>query len=189
MNRIPAACCAAVFAALAGNAQAQLNYHVGIAGGTTLTNSSCIGATSCDRTGSGVRAWAGFTNKDGIGLEMVAHDFGSVRVGTSVGGTPIDAQASLRGVGIGAIYDHREGNWSFHGRLGIAHYRARVEVAGLAGSLDDTRNKPYLGFGLGYRFTPQLTAIAAVDWSEAQHRSANYTYQTRLLTLGLQLGF
>lgn len=189
MRLVHAACCAAVSAAFAGSAQAQLDYHFGIAGGKTLTNSSCIGATTCDRSDSGVRAWAGFTAKSGLGLEVVVHDFGSVRAGVDMGGGPIDVQASLRGVGVGAVYDHREGDWSFHGRLGIGHYRTRVQVVGFAGSVDDSRNKPYWSVGLGYRFTPQLTAIAAADWTEAQNRGANYTYSARLLTLGVQLGF
>lgn len=189
MKTIHTACCAAALAVLAGSVQAQLNYHVGIAGGKTRTDSSCIGATTCDRSDGGLRAWAGFTNKDGLGLEVVVHDFGSVRAAADIGGVPTDIEASLRGIGLGAVFDHREGNWSFHGRLGVGHYRTRLQVTGFAGSLEDSRNKPYWSVGLGYRFTPQLTAIAAADWTEAQHRSANYTYQARLVTLGVQLGF
>ena len=109
---------AILFAAVGAQAQ---TFHAGLAGGGTKSNSGCVGASSCDKTDVGGRAWVGVTNMNGLGLEVVAHDFGAVRA-TGIDpttGVATVLKASLRGVGIGPIWDYREGNLSFHARAGV----------------------------------------------------------------------
>jgi len=181
---------AAALCTLGLTAQAQ-SFHAGIAGGATRSNSGCVGATTCDKTDVGGRAWAGVTNKDGLGLEIVAQDFGAVRITTVTGAITTSGKATLRGVGIGPIFDYREGNWSFHARAGIGRYETKVRSSNVFGSasVSDHSNEFYWGAGFGYRVGTRITVIAAIDSSQADNRAAGYNYEAMLYSLGVQVGF
>jgi hypothetical protein len=182
---------AAALCTLGLTAHAQ-SFHAGIAGGATRSNSGCVGATTCDKSGVGGRAWAGVTNKDGLGLEVVAHDFGAVRLtATDPFGVTISGKATLRGVGIGPIWDYREGNWSFHARAGIGRYWTKVRATDnvSSASVSDHSNEFYFGAGFGYRVGTRFTVIAAIDSTQADNRAAGYNYDAVLYTLGVQFGF
>lgn len=181
---------AATLCTLGVTAQAQ-TFHAGIAGGGTKSNSGCLGATTCDRTDVGGRAWVGLTNKDGLGLEIVAHDFGAVRVTTVTGAVTTVGKATLRGYGIGPIFDYREGNWSFHGRAGIGRYQTKLSASDgiTAASAGDNTTEFYWSAGFGYRMSPSITVIAAVDSAKADNRAAGYNYEAVLYSLGVQVGF
>ncbi len=176
---------------LAVAAQAQA-FHAGIAGGGTKSNPECIGASACDKTDVGGRAWVGVTNKDGLGLEVVAHDFGSVRATFTdpVSGATIVGKETLRGVGIGPIWDYREGNFSFHARVGAGSYWTKFSFTGGAvPTAKDRHNEFYWSLGLGWRFAGRFTAIAAVDSVRATNREAGNSYESVMYTLGVQAGF
>ncbi len=177
---------------LALAAQAQ-SFHAGLAGGATKSNSGCIGASSCDKTDVGGRAWVGVTNKDGLGLEVVAQDFGAVRATAINPGTGITTtlKATLQGVGIGPIWDYREGNFSAHARAGVGSYWTELDAntGGIPTTLKDRHNEFYFSLGLGWRFADRFTAIGAIDWSQATNREGGYNYNAVLYTLGVQVGF
>jgi len=181
---------AAALCTLGVAAQAQ-SFHAGIAGGATKSNSGCLGATTCDKTDTGGRAWVGLTNKDGLGLEIVAQDFGAVRVTTVAGAITTEGKATLRGIGIGPIFEYREGNWSFHARAGIGHYETKLRASnGIASSsAGDHTNEFYWSAGFGYLVSPRITAIVAIDSSKANNRAASYNYEAVMYSLGVQFGF
>jgi hypothetical protein len=182
---------AAALCTLGLTAQAQ-TFHAGLAGGATRSNSGCVGAITCDKSDVGGRAWVGVTNKDGLGLEIVGHDFGSVRyTATNALGATIAGKATLRGVGIGPIWDYREGNWSFHARAGIGRYETDVrETTGSSSvSAGDYTNEFYVGAGFGYRLGTRFTVIAAIDSGKANNRTVGYQYEVVMYSLGVQFGF
>jgi hypothetical protein len=181
---------AAALCTLGLAAQAQ-TFHAGIAGGSTRTNSDCAGATTCDKSGAGGRAWVGVTNKNGLGVEIVAQDFGSVRASAPVAGGTLEEKGTLRGIGIGPIWDYREGNWSFHARAGMGRYKSSVRVSDPTGSItvSDRSNDFYWGAGVGYRLGTSVTVIAAYDSTQADNKAGGYRYDAALYSLGVQFGF
>ena len=45
------------------------SFHGGIAAGSTKSNSACVGATTCDTSDVGGRAWVGVTNGQPVTLK------------------------------------------------------------------------------------------------------------------------
>jgi hypothetical protein len=127
----------------------------------------------------------------GLGLEIVAHDFGAVRSTVVSGGITTTGKATLRGFGFGPIFDYREGNWSFHARAGIGRYHTKVQASDPFSSLtiSDNSTEFYWGGGFGYRVMPRLTVIVAIDSTQADNRGAGYQYEAMLYSLGVQFGF
>ena len=93
--------------------------------------------------------------------------------------------------GIGPIFEFRVGNWSFHARAGLGRYQTYVrETTGSSSiSASDHTNEFYWSAGLGYRPTTRITVIAALDSAKATNRTAGYSYEAVLYTLGVQFGF
>lgn len=178
---------AAVLCTLGITAHAQ-SFHGGIAGGSTKSNSACVGATTCDKTDIGGRAWVGVTNANGLGVEIVAHDFGAVHTTTA---PSIAGKATLRGIGIGPMWDFRQGNWSFHARAGFGRYHTKVRASDSISSIavSDNSTEFYWSAGFGYRVSPRITLILAADSTEADNRAAGYKYDAMLYSFGVQVGF
>jgi len=172
-------------------ALADPGWRASLAGGITRSNSECRGATSCDKNGSGLRAAAGWIGPRSVGFEVVAHELGATRATGNVGGLPVSVESRVRSLGAGVAIDHREGDWSFHGRLGATRARATLEsrAPGLSDTSSDTSTQPYVSIGLGYRFAPGFTAIVAWDSLNAKNRNADYTHDVTLLSFGVQAQF
>lgn len=172
-------------------ALADPGFRVSVAGGITRSNSGCEGAATCDKNGTGLRAAAGWVGPHSVGVELVAHDLGGTRAGGTIGGVPVNVESRVRSFGAGVVIDHREGRWSFHGRLGAGRARASLEARapGLSDTAHDTSTQPYVSVGLGYRFAPGFTAIVAWDSLNAKNRDAGYTHDITLLSFGVQAQF
>lgn len=169
-------------------------YHVGASLGISQTNSDCAGATKCDRTDTGARAWVTWLAPSGLGVEASIQRFGGTYVTTTSGTTPVAGRSSLQGFGIGAVGTLREGNWGGLLRFGIGRYRNELKVSalGVSESFKDSDTQPYYGIGLTYH--PQQYAgwsvLGSIDGTTAKNRSqASYSHRVLLYSVGLQRQF
>jgi hypothetical protein len=166
-------------------------YHVGASLGLTETNSDCAGATKCDRSDTGARAWVTWLAPSGLGVEASYHRFGGTYVTTTSGTTPVAGRSSLQGFGIGAVGTLREGNWSGHVRFGIGRYRNELKVSalGVSDSFKDSDTQPYYGIGISYhpRQYAGWSVIGSIDGTTAKNRSqASYSHRVLMVSVGVQ---
>jgi hypothetical protein len=166
-------------------------YHVGASLGLTETNSDCAGATKCDRSDTGARAWVTWLAPSGLGVEASYQRFGGTYVTTTSGTTPVAGRSSLQGFGIGAVGTLREGNWSGHVRFGIGRYRNELKVSalGVSDSFKDSDTQPYYGIGISYhpRQYAGWSVIGSIDGTTAKNRSqASYSHRVLMVSVGVQ---
>ncbi len=161
MNRTLTAGAFAI-AALASSPAFSQSY-VGVGGGVSQINASCVDGLSCDKNDAAVKIYGGYTFADNISAEVTYYSLGTFKQSTPDG----TASASLKGSywGLGGAYRPDFGNgWGGVARLGAAYSQGKLEATGLS---SETRNswQPYAGIGVTYAVTKDIRIEADYDYT------------------------
>jgi len=179
---------AAVALMLSSGAFAQ--GYIGAAGGSAKISADCAGTSTCDTTSTGWKAFGGYKFGPNWGAEVNYFDFGKATatlVGT--GGT---LSAELKGTGLGAgvaFFGQFSPSWTGVARLGIASTKAKISgsLSGVSATDSETSTNAYLGLGLGYLMSKNLSIDGAVDFSRIKYTGEKA--DVRLVSIGLTYSF
>ncbi|MFN4267159.1 MAG: outer membrane beta-barrel protein [Aquabacterium sp.] len=156
---------AAMVAFLAGGASAQV--YVGGALGTSKLSASCSGTTSCDTSDGAWKLYVGNALNDTWAVEVAYLDFGKAKRSDGVAADQIKASALVAAAAGRWSFAQ---DWSAMGRLGLAYARASYRYAepGFSFSESDSKIKAYVGLGLAYSVTPNLSLTLDADFTTAE---------------------
>lgn len=171
-----------------GAAQAQ---HAADAGGYLLGafgvssfEVDCTGTSSCDKNGSSLKLVGGYRMASGIALEGVLMNFGKAKARDS----GLDVTLKIQAAGLGAAFS-ADLSPAVNGtlRLGIASVKTSGDVSGfVSGSISERKTKPYFGFGLGYRFAPNMWLEGGFDSTTGEIEGDDGTVSAFSIGLGLR---
>jgi OmpA-OmpF porin, OOP family len=148
---------AAAMACTAGAACAQT--YVGITGG--MNRLSIDDCTGCNKFG--VKLYGGYKFTPNVALEGAYTDFGSFKFGDN-------ASARLTALSIGgAFFYEMAPQVNLIGRIGLAS--GKVKASGLGASESENKISPYLGAGVGYALTPELSLNGSIDLHRFKYNS------------------
>lgn len=183
---------AAALVATAAGASAQT--YIGGALGQGRVNVDCDGATSCDKSDTGYKIYAGYKVNPAIAIEAAYVSFGEAKVKTPQSGLLVDVGFKSKGVLLaGAFRGALNPDFSVVGRLGLSFLKTKTSASVLSFSDSENKNsvKPYFGLGLEYAFNKNVRAIASADFTQAtaEYNGVSDTGAVRLLGLGVQYDF
>jgi OOP family OmpA-OmpF porin len=169
-------------AALMLSSGALAQGYVGVGGGPGKVDVDCAGTTTCDTTSTGWKLFGGLKFDPHWGIEVNYFDFGKAKatVGTASG----EVRATGLGVG-GALFGQFAPAWTGTARLGIASTKAKL--SGPLGSDSETSTNAYVGLGLSYLISRNLSIDGAVDFSRVKY--AGEKADVRLVSIGLTSSF
>lgn len=171
---------AALLAALSGAASAQ--GYAGALIGLAKISTDCGSIASCDDTGTGYKAFAGYQVTPNLAVEAGYTSFGKATAGTGSGREEISSSAFSV---IGAFRLPLMEDWTGIARLGLAGVKAKRSIGGADRS--ETSLKLYTGLGLEYALNPDFKINAALDLSSAEIDGDSGTVY--LFGVGAQMGF
>lgn len=163
------ACAAATWGtpALAQNLYAELG------AGLSKADVDCSGTTSCDRTGTSVRAILGYEFAPNWAIEASLADLGRVKASATVPLVGnVQTSARLRSVGLGVAGTLPLGEAiGLTGRLGVASNRTSISGSANGRSVSDseTHTTPYVGVGLSYALSKQTSISLTLDRTRAEY--------------------
>jgi len=195
----------ALMAATAVNAQG----YAGAGAGPARIDIDCGGATSCDKSSTGYKLYGGYQFGGGFAVEGVYFNWGKAKAGgtlvinddvlgtITVNNGKVDIKADGFGAGIAYFFPVTP-QWAPVVRLGIVRNKAKSSASGtvvageltetVSGSVTDNYTAPYFGFGIGYKFMPNLTLTGEVDFSKVKYAEGEKA-NTRLVTVGVRYSF
>jgi OOP family OmpA-OmpF porin len=188
MNKSRIALVAAAALMLSSNAFAQ--FYVGAGAGFSRLNDDCAGATTCDKNDTGLKLFGGYKLVPNWALEVNYFDFGKARatVDTDAGVASVDLKGTAFGAGV-MLFAAAPANWTGLARFGVARVKADVTATLGADSASEgqTSTQGYLGFGLGYAFSKNLSIDGAIDYTRAKWGGSGADLS--LVSIGLTYGF
>lgn len=163
--------------------------YIGIAGGTTRQDVNCADWSGCDRGDTGFKLYGGYRFSKLAAIELGYTDFGSASLSA---GSVASGNYSATALGIGgALFLPIAPKFTGIARAGLASVDADYSYTGpfglFAGSSSESSIEPYLGFGLAYALTPQLSLNGSFDYVRADYPRGSGS--ARMLGLGLSLSF
>ncbi|RZI85462.1 MAG: porin family protein [Rubrivivax sp.] len=163
--------------------QAYLGSTIGLG----QLEADCTGAVSCDTSGFGFKAYAGYKVTPNVAVEFNYLNFGKAEGSVLVGSSLLDLDIRTRAFTVNGAY-HANFTPAFGGvvRFGLASVRTKATVGVRALKKDEA--KPYLGLGLDYAVNKHLKAVAALDITEAE-LAVGGSGTVSLLSLGAQVEF
>lgn len=183
---------AAALVVAAAGASAQT--YVGAAFGQGNVNVDCDGTTSCDKSDTGYKIYAGYKVNPAIAIEAAYVSFGEAKLVVPESGFLVDVGMESSGVLLaGAFRGAVTPNFSVVGRLGLSFLKTKTSASLLGFSDSESKNsvKPYFGLGMEYAFNKSLRATASADFTQAtaEYEGVSDTGAVRLLSVGLQYDF
>jgi OmpA-OmpF porin, OOP family len=175
-------------AALLTHPVAMAQTYVGITGGPTRANIDCEGATSCDKTGFGLKVYGGYKFTPNLALEGSYADLGRAKVSgysPALGKDFFTAQRSTALSIGGAFFYEFVPNFTAIGRLGLASGKLKITTEQWGDS--DTKINPYVGVGVGYSLTPALSVNGTLDINRFKYRGD--AQNVFMLGAGVSYGF
>lgn len=138
----------------------QAQAYVGLSVGEATTDISCTGTLSCDRSDTAWKLFGGYLFHPNFGLEASYRDSGRARLSATVAGATVSDRLRSESVDLYALATAREGALSGFLKAGFATTRARgvATVADLGSPESETHTRPAWGLGLGWDFTPTISA-------------------------------
>ncbi|MFO1271372.1 MAG: outer membrane beta-barrel protein [Rubrivivax sp.] len=185
---------AAAAAALSLATSAHAGGYFGGSLGVTHASIDCAGTTSCDDNSAGGKFFGGYrfgpASGLGIGIELMAHDYGKPKATLDYFGSP--ASLKLRGTGFGAGVSFTgpfAPNWSVTARVGAASnkVKASATVGTLSATDSDTTTQAYYGFSVGWQFAPNIVLDMTLDGT--RFKFIDQSYNSRMLGVGLTFNF
>ena len=177
---------AALLTLAVGGASAQA--YVGGSFGLAKVALDCTGASSCDDTDTGYKAYVGYTDPawKHFSVEAGYIDFGKARASDPSLSLEIKAKALFLAA---ALRGDFTANFGGSARLGFANVKTtcRATLGSLAGEVSETSVTALFGVGLDYAFTKNLKAVASADFSQGECAGDSGTVS--LLSIGAQYNF
>jgi OOP family OmpA-OmpF porin len=161
-------------------------YVVGSAG-VTSWDVDCQGASTCDKTDIGFKLLGGYRFDSNFAIEAGYFNFGKAKVADS--GLSGDFKADGFGAGV-AFHMDLSPQWNAVARLGALSMKTKLDATldGFGSASDDDRStQAYVGFGVGYRLTPNLSLDGAIDLSKIKFDSESGNVSK--FSLGLSWNF
>ena len=201
---------------VASGVQAQV--YVGGNAGWSRLSVDCADTTSCDKSGTGYKAYVGYRWSSGFAVEGLYIDWGKAkaqiagdelipidpeqpvmlrrtRLDTSVPVyDPSNAELKGSGWGLGVAY-FLDFTPQFNGvaRIGAINNTGKLSVSGGigSGSFSEDSIQAYFGFGVAYNVTPNFAVTAEADFSRVKYGAENVydTSNLQLYTFGLRYSF
>lgn len=170
---------------LASAASAQ--GYIGIATGPTQHKLDCSGTTSCDTTDTGYKLYGGYKFSPIAAVELGYTDFG--RATKKLGTASATYTATSFWIG-GAVFVLLAPQLKGIARLGISSSEAEVSETWWPFSVSNskTHTNPYVGLGLGYDLTPQMSLTAHFDFARIKYNNSD-SADTSFLSIGLSQAF
>lgn len=177
---------AIVLAALIGAASAQAQVYGTVAAGSAHLNVDCTGATTCDKSDTGVKLVGGYGFGNGFSLEAGYISFGKF---SGSDGT-ISAKIKPTAFTLGGAYALPLGSdWGMNVRLGVAQVKTKIDAAvgAATGSDSQSKAKVYAGIGVTYAVSKEFKLELGLDSTDAQYSDLKAT--VRLISLGATYAF
>jgi len=207
----------AAAAALVTSSGAQAQVYVGGNAGWSRLSVDCADTASCDKTGTGYKAYVGYRWGSGFAVEGLYIDWGKAKAQvageelipvdpeqptllrrTAVEGSPtydpinVDLNGSGWGLGVAYFLDFTP---QFNGvaRLGAINNTGKLSTSGGmgSGSFSEDSIQAYFGFGVAYNVTPNFAVTAEADFSRLKYDTDGVTDTSnlQLYTFGLRYSF
>jgi opacity protein-like surface antigen len=195
MNKRVLAIAAAASLMLSTGAFAQ--GYLGFSAGATKLHDSCEGTLTCDTTDTGGKVFAGYKFLPYLGAEVIYFDFGKAKGTVDLGEGGIaafDVKTTAVGAGVLLTGTFAE-TWTGSARLGVAQVKVNVggSYEGISGLFKPRSTQGYLGLGVGYLVTRNLSIDAAYDYTRARIESStadfSATDNVSLYSIGLTYTF
>jgi opacity protein-like surface antigen len=179
---------ALVMAATGASAQSA---YLGVAGGVTRHDVDCTGTVSCDKSGSGYKAYLGYHVNPAFSVEALVYDVGTFSGSVNLPGTGlVNAAFKTTGFGLAGVVNLPLGpSAELLARLGAGSNKMKVSLTSgsLVGSDSETKTHLLWGIGMGFKLNPNLSLRAEIDGTAGTY--ADEKFQATLLSLGLSLRF
>lgn len=172
MKKVIGLMVAMLAAATAMNARAQA--YVGGGFGLSQSSVACAGATGCDKKDVGFKLFGGYKFTPNVGVEGGLLQFGTQRFDGRVGTTPYSVDVKPRGAYAAAVLSaDLAPELSAVTRLGISATKTTAAASlSSIGSLDaEERTSPFVGVGLAYKFSPNLSVGVDADFTRVKYGS------------------
>ena len=152
-------------ALLSTGAMAQA--YVGVGAGVSHLNADCTGTTSCDTSGNSFKLYGGYGFGSGLSAELGYIDFGKATFTASGINGSIKTRAVLLGLAYRGAFSP---DWGGTVRLGLANVKTdgNASGGGASGSVSDTTNQPYFGFGVDYALSKNAKLELTADFSRSE---------------------
>jgi OOP family OmpA-OmpF porin len=167
--------CVAAAVSLLATPGVQAQWYGGAAGGWSRGDYECRDLGSCDRTGTGYKLYAGYAFGGGLTLEALYFDWGKASaagtLGSGASAVPAVYDEESSGWGLaGAYIMPLDAEWNAVFRGGLAYNEGKTTATlGASRSSDSfTGTYPYIGFGLGWNASPNLTFTAEADFTQVK---------------------
>ena len=202
---------AALSISATASAQAYGNLSLGMA--SWRGGDWCSTGAFCDREDSSYRAVLGYRFNSVVSIEGGFIGFGKIRardaIEVTVGATTetvgrwVSFDAAGPALGVAATFPLGGGKWYGRGRAGLAMMSVKgiqtidavldddgeVVRAAEKTTLTSTKVQPYLGLGLGYRFTPSVALEGSIDASRAKFEDGGTSTRSNLIAVNIGLTF
>lgn len=203
--------------ALMASSAAQAQAYVGGNAGWSRLSVDCTDVASCDKTGTGYKAYVGYRWGSGFAVEGLYIDWGKAKSQvagedltpvdpeqptllrrTALEGSPssnptnVDLNGSGWGLGVAYFLDFTP---QFNGvaRVGAINNTGKLSVSGGLGSASFSEDsiQAYFGFGVAYNVTPNFAVTAEADFSRLKYGADGVTDTSnlQLYTFGLRYSF
>lgn len=178
---------AALFLSAAASAQA----YVSVSAGTARLDADCGGVAVCDKSGNAFKLLGGYRFMPNLAAEFGVLSFGKARFADAAGSLTITTTAVGGGI---AFRQDLSKDWNFVARLGLASVKTKLEASSTAlGSGGDSDNNvlPYLGLGVGYKLSKDVSLDAAWDFSKSKYdkNGTNESGNVNAISVGVTFGF
>jgi OmpA-OmpF porin, OOP family len=170
---------------------AQAQAYIGGGLGMSEVNLDCGGTTSCDKSDTGYKIYAGYKLNPMLALEAGYIDFGKAKFSGYEG--PLFVTGDIKSHGFtfaAAIRGNFTPALSGVGRLGVAQVDTKVSgtVVGFgSGSTAESKAELYFGLGLEYAFTKNIKGVVSADFSQGE--VGGESGSVRLIGAGVQYDF
>lgn len=145
---------------------AQATY-AGVSVGRSRIDVDCAGTTSCDRTDTAAKLFAGYMFTPNFGAEAAYYDMGEAKlIGQDLTLGDVSAKIRARGFGVFGVASAPLGMFSVFGKLGAVSSKAKVEAdSSVFGFGSASERHTNLAWGLAPATTSRRTSGCAPNSS------------------------
>ena len=176
---------AAIAMAATAGAHAE-GIYVGVAAGGSHASYDCDAGFDCDKSDTGFKLFGGYKLTENVAVEAHYADFGKFE-GSAPG---LSGNVKLSGFGLGvALLGDLATDWNGVVRAGVARNKVKSEGSGFGVSVSDSESKTkgYIGAGIGYKLTKEVSLTAAIDYTEGELQGDKI--KGTLYTIGVNYAF
>ena len=178
-------------AALTLSTAASAQVYGVVSAGISRLDVDCTGASSCDKSGTGIKLLGGYRFMPNLAAEIGFFDYGKAKASGS--GVTGEIKNTAFGGGVAYHLDLAP-SWNAVGRLGVAQVKTKISgtVSGLGSASDSDNNTAlYGGLGVGYKLNRNLSIDGAWDFSKSKYNKngADESGNINMFSVGVTFGF